>query len=220
MKNLLVWMAILGFPAATKAENPCVHVKAGVAITKVAWADGMLKASGTWQVGEESAGAMVEYRIQSDRQWAESRSGTSGNWEVSLPWTACDRSTLRVDVFPSLKVGDLLVHCTENGKWAKQSFNVSCAPTAELGPCQWECAEEPAPLCSGHCTGTAKGGAGFLVAMQGINGQGFQLVEGPAQGPWTWTVTCAPGDKISFKVRDQGGTGLFSKAAERSCGQE
>jgi len=220
MKSLHAWIALLLLPAAARAENLCASVKAGVTITNVSWAAGVLKASGTWQVGEESPGAMLEYRVQSDRQWAESRSGKSGNWEVSLPWTSCDRSTFRVDVFPSLKLGDVLVHCTENGKSTKQSFNVSCAPTAELGPCQWECVEEPAPRCSGTCTGTAKGGAGLLLAMQGINGQGFQVVEGPSQGPWTWTVTCAPGDKVSFKVRDQGGTGLFSKAAERSCGQE
>jgi hypothetical protein len=220
MKSLHVWMAFLFLPAAAGAAGLCANVKAGVTITNVSYADGIMKASGTWQVGEDSVGAMVEYRLQSDRQWAESRSGTSGTWEVSLPWKQCDRSTLRVDVFPSLKVGDVLVHCTENGKSTTRNFVVSCAPTAELGPCQWECAEEPAPRCSGTCTGTAKGGAGLLMAMQGINGEGFQIVEGPAKGPWTWTVACAPGDKVSFRVRDQAGTGVFSKLAERPCGAE
>jgi len=220
MKSLHAWIALLLLPAAAGAESLCAKAQAGVTITNVSWAAGILKASGTWQVGEESAGAMLEYRVQSDRQWAESRMGKSGNWEVALPWTFCDRSTLRVDVFPSLKLGDVLVHCTENGKSTKQSFNVSCVPTAELGACQWECAEEPAPRCSGTCTGMAKGGAGSYVAMQGINGQGFQVVEGPPQGPWTWTVACAPGDKVLFAVRDRGGTGPMSKTAERPCGRE
>jgi len=220
MKALRICMALLILPVAAGAANLCSNVKAGVTITDVIYADGMMKASGTWQVGEDSPGAMVEYRIQSDRQWAESRSGTSGNWQVSLPWTQCDRSTLRVDVFPSLKVGDVLVHCTENGKFATRRFNVSCAPEAELGPCQWECSEEEPARCSGTCTGTVKGGVGIILAMLGANGEDFQVIEGPPQGPWTLTVTCAPGEKVSFKVRDRSGSGLFSAVAELPCGKE
>ena len=220
MKSLHLWLAVLILPAVAGAENLCSQVKAGVTITGVSHADGILKAAGTWEVGEESPGAMVEYRIQSDRQWAESRSGKAGTWEVSLPWTACDRSTLRVDVFPSLKAGDILVHCTENGKFATRRFVVSCAPKAELGPCQWECSEEAPARCAGTCIGTGKGGAGPLVAMRGLNGKDFQVIEGPPQGPWTWAVTCTHGDKVSFAVRDKSGTGILSSVAELPCGEE
>jgi hypothetical protein len=220
MKSLCIWMAILILPAAAGAADLCAKVKAGVEIKALSFENGTVKASGTWRVGEDSVGAMLEYRLQSDRQWAESRSGTSGTWEISLPWDKCYRSGFRVDVFPTLKVGNLLVHCTENGGSAVQIFMASCAPSVALGPCQWECSEESPTQCSGTCTGTAKGGNGNLVALQGVNGKDFQVIEGPPRGPWSWSVTCSPGDKVSFKVRDQSGTGGFSNEAEWPCGKE
>jgi hypothetical protein len=56
--------------------------------------------------------------------------------------------------------------------------------------------------------------------MQGVNGKNYQIVEGAPQGPWTWTVTCAPGDMVSFLVRDKAGTGVLSAVAELPCGKE
>jgi len=219
MKTLSLSMAILTLPAAAGAADLCANVKAAATITDLTFADGVVKASGTWQVGEDSVGAMVEFRLQGDRQWAESHSGTTGTWQISLPWDKCYRSGFRVDVFPTLKLGDVLVHCTENGKAAIREFTGSCLPSADLGLCQWECSDEAPAHCTGTCTGTAKGGTGTLVALQGKNDKDYQVVDGPPRGPWSWPVVCAPGDKVSFKVRDLAGTGGFSNVAERLCGK-
>jgi hypothetical protein len=219
MKSPYLWLAFLTLPTAAAAANPCANLKAGVTIAEISHADGVMKASGTWEVGEGVPSALVEYRIQGDRYWVESRTGTSGAWQVSIPWTQCNRSSLRVDVLPSVKVGDVLVYCWENVKATSQRFVVNCAPTAELGPCQWECSDEKPLRCSGTCTGTGQGGTGYLVGMYGVNGESYQFSEA-TEGVWTWTVTCAPGDKVSFRVRDKSGSGVLSEVAERLCGQE
>jgi hypothetical protein len=39
------------------------------------------------------------------------------------------------------------------------------------------------------------------------------------EGPFTQAVTCMPGQKISFKVRDRDGRGLWSNVAELGCGK-
>jgi hypothetical protein len=218
MKILYLSIAMM-LPVAAWGADLCAGATSGATITGVSYADGIVTASGTWRVGENAAGALVEYRIQSDRQSAETRSGASGSWEVALPYTSCDRNTFRVYVFPAFKKGDVLVHCTENGQSAAQSFMISCQPTAELGPCEWECSEGPPARCSGICAGTAKGGRGGLAGLQGINGEGFQAVEASAEGRWTLTVTCSPGDQVSFKVRDRSGLGAFSNVAQWPCGK-
>ena len=71
------------------AADVCANAKAGVTISDAAWADGVLNASGTWQAGEGTTGVMMEYRIESDREWVELRAGTSGTWEVTIPYRDC-----------------------------------------------------------------------------------------------------------------------------------
>lgn len=226
MKILSLWTVLLLLPAVAPASPPksdvCAGAKGAVTIESVSFADGLLKAAGTWRVGEGRVGALVEYRIQSDRQAAEVRSGPEGTWEAALPYDRCGRSVLRVDVFPSVKSGAVQVHCLADGQAVTRSFQVDCTPAAGIGPCQWECAEEQGKpdWCSGSCTATAKGGEGSLVAMIGMNDKDYQLVEGPEFGPWTAAVTCAAGDKVSFKVRDHVGSGAFSNVAELPCGKE
>jgi hypothetical protein len=228
MKILSLWTVLLLLPAVAPASPPksdvCAGAKGAVTIETVSFADGVVKAAGTWRVGEGRAGALIEYRIQSDRQAAEVHSGPAGTWEAALPYGHCGRSVLRVDAFPSVKSGELQVHCLADGQAATRSFEVDCSPAADLGPCQWECAEPAGEkgktFCSGSCTATARGGEGSLVAMIGVDDEDYQLVEGPEFGPWTATVTCEPGHRVTFKVRDHVGSGAFSKVAELPCGKE
>ncbi len=209
---------VLGASPAPAADV-CANARASVALSDLSWADGVLKASGTWQAGEGAAGVMLEYRIQSDRQWLEQRAGAAGTWEASIPYRRCGRNSFRVEAFPGVQSGAVQVQCLEKGGTEARTFMVDCLPIATLASCQWECEGEPV-RCTGHCTGTGKGGIGNLIGMMGINGKDYQIAEGPPEGPWTAVVACSPGDVVSFLVRDKGGGGAPSKVVEHPCGQE
>lgn len=221
MKSLYLWTMIALLPALAAADV-CSGTKATVSIADVSYAGGMLKAGGSWNVGEGSLGAILEYRVQSNRQWVESRPGISGEWILELPYDRCGRSTFEVQVLARVKSGEIEAVCLESMGKAVQHFVVDCKPKAVIGSCQWECVQEkdqPA-RCAGTCEAGAEGGLAGLVAMVAINDQGFQAVEGPDRGPWTLTLSCSPGDRISFKVRDHLGRGPFSDVAETLCGKE
>lgn len=221
MKRILLSLGaamLLALPI--HAAEVCANAKAGVTISNVTWADGVLKASGTWTAGEGIAGVSMEYRIESDREWLESYSGTSGSWEVAIPYRDCGRNTFQAESIPSVKSGSALVQCLGKGQAMTRNFTVDCSPVATFGSCQWECEEGPPAQCTGHCSGTGRGGTGTLLGIMGVNGKDYAYGEGPAQGPWTAVVTCSPGDKVTFMVRDKGGAGVPSKVVEHPCGQE
>jgi hypothetical protein len=223
MKNLLSVagaMFLLLSAAPAGAAEVCANAKAAVTITDASWADGVLKASGTWQAGEGAVGVAMEYRIESDREWLELRAGASGTWEVAIPYRDCGRNTFQAESMPVVKSGAVQVHCLGKGQAVTRNFNVDCSPAASFGSCQWECAEGPPVRCTGQCSGTGRGGTGTLLGLLGVNGKDFQYAEGPANGPWTAIVTCSPGDMVSFQVRDKGGAGAPSKTVEHPCGQE
>lgn len=202
------------------AADVCANAKAAVTIAGATYADGVLKASGTWQAGEGTTGVMMEYRIESDREWLELRAGASGTWEVAIPYRDCGRSTFQAEAIPGVKNGAVQVQCLGKGQVATRSFVVDCAPVATFGSCQWECEEGPPARCTGQCSGTGKGGVGNLLGLIGVNGKDYVYGEGPPEGPWTAIVTCSPGDKVTFMVRDKGGAGAPSKVVEHPCGQE
>lgn len=221
MKNAVLWISLsLLLPSLAGAADVCAAARAGLTITDFSVEEGMVKARGTWEVGEGSPGVLIEYRIDQDRYQLESWSGAAGTWEFIQAFPACDRHTVRVNAFPSVKDGARVVHCVENVGSVTRTFDLSCAPVADLGLCEWECSEGPPARCAGTCTGTGRSGVRGKVALRGINDDNYELVEGPRQGPWTFTVTCAPGERVSFKLRDNDGTGAFSNVAERPCGVE
>jgi hypothetical protein len=105
------------------------------------------------------------------------------------------------------------------GSSAPRRFEISCAPKAEIVDCQWECEAGETPQCSGVCTASARLGKGGYLPFWGLNGEGWQqAAESASEGPWSFPVTCAPGQRISFKVRDRSGRGLWSEVDEIGCG--
>ena len=90
---------------------------------------------------------------------------------------------------------------------------------AEIVDCQWECTGGEAPHCNGICTAVAHRGKLSYVPFWGINGEDWQQgTEATAEGQWSQVVACSPGQRISFKVRDRDGRGLWSKVDELGCG--
>lgn len=222
MKKLAILLFLLSMPAAAVAAEVCASAGAEVSIREVSVQEGVLKAAGTW-TAQGASGVLLEYRIDSDRMQTESRAGASGTWEYAEPVEKiprCGRHTLRVFVFPSVTDGPRLSHCLERSQSDPRSFEVSCAPVASLGLCDWECVDEPEPRCAGICSGSARRGSLQKVASWGLNGTNFEEIkERTPEGGWTFQVTCSPGDKVSFKVRDLGGSRETSNVAERLCGQ-
>lgn len=204
--------------AAARAADPCATASAVVGIAEATFADGVLIAHGSWQVAGASS-VMVEYRIDQDRLQSEVRPGTSGTWEVTQGFTFCGPHTLRVFAFPAVQEGGRLVHCLERGVSQASRFTVSCAPLVKIDSCSWECSGAAAERrCTGTCTASASGGKGIYIPFWGLDGAGFQPVPPPFTGPWSQPVTCAAGQRVSFKVRDRHGSGAWSEVAERDCG--
>lgn len=221
--GLLLLLAGLAAPlpaAAADITELCAAVTSTVQIAAAPYTDGLLAAHGSWEV-TGTAAVMLEYRIDQDRLQSEVRTGTSGTWEVKLPFKLCGPHTLRVFAFPVAQDGTRLAHCLERGASTPSRFTISCAPGAEITACAWECSEEAGGRhCSGSCTASVSGGRPPYLPFWGADGAGFQPVQPPGPGPWTQPVACAAGQKISFKVRDFHGTGAWSPQVERDCGQE
>jgi hypothetical protein len=216
---LVVSTLLLALPALpARAADSCAGKQAAVQVVDAAFADGVLKAHGTWQVTGANA-ILLEYRIDQDRLQGEVRTGTSGTWEMTLPFQLCDMHTLRVYVYPAVQESNRLVHCLDNGTSQPRRFQVSCGPKAQIVSCQWDCEDEAGGRrCTGTCTGEASGGRPPYLPFWGVDGAGYQPVQPPGPGPWTQPVACTAGQKISFKVRDYHGTSALSEPVERACG--
>jgi hypothetical protein len=207
-------------PVSSEIQALCNPAQAVLHVDEAVFSEGLIKAHGTWQVKGGASAVMLEYRVDMDRQQSEVRPGETGTWEVTQPWKKCGVVyTLRVYAFPVVAVGPRLVHCLERGASVPSRFTISCAPTAEIAGCQWNCkgAEEDRH-CSGTCSASAKGGRPPYLPFWGIDQLDFQPAVPPAEGPWTHPVACAPGQRISFKVRDYHGTGVWSPVVEKECG--
>lgn len=216
---VLAVLAGLLAAGAARAADPCAAASAAVGIAEASFTDGVLISHGSWQVAGASS-VMVEYRIDQDRLQSEVRPGTSGTWEVTQGFTICGPHTLRVFAFPAVQEGGRLMHCLERGVSQASRFTVSCAPLAKIDSCSWECSGAAAERrCTGTCTGSASGGKGLHIPFWGLDGAGFQPVPPPSVGPWSQPVTCAAGQRVSFKVRDRHGSGAWSEVAERACGE-
>lgn len=211
-------------PLAAQPADPaaCAGTRSGVDISQLTVEETALQAAGTWRVEGTEAGAMVEFRLDSDRMASETRSGGSGPWSFAFDFTGafkkCGRHTLRVFTFPVVKDGGRLAHCLAKGESAAKTFTISCAPKARIEHCEWECSDDEPAGCTGVCAATARGGAPGLVGLQALNNQDYKVVEGPEGGPWSWPVACRAGERVSFKVRDQQGIGVMSNVAEILCG--
>jgi hypothetical protein len=211
----------LALPAtAADTTSLCAATRSTVKIAEAPYTDGLLTAHGSWEV-IGAAAVMLEYRIDQDRLQSEVRMGTSGTWEVTLPFKLCGPHTLRVFAFPVAQDGTRLAHCLERGSSTPSRFTISCAPVAEISACVWECAEaDGGRHCTGSCTAAVSGGRPPYLPFWGVDGADFQPVQPPGPGPWTQPVACAAGQKISIKVRDFHGTGAWSAMVERDCGRE
>jgi hypothetical protein len=218
MKGTLLALILLAAPAA--AANLCPTATASAKITELTVKESLVEAKGTWQSGGSAAGVVLEYRFDSDRLQAEGQTGPSGTWHMSqdLAGYGCANHTLRVTAVPYVQDGVSQIHCLNSTTYVKQTFEVSCAPIAEIVDCQWECTGGKEPHCTGTCTGAARRGRLSYLPFWGLNGDAWQQGDTPGEGPFTQAVSCAPGQKISFKVRDRDGRGYWSSVVELGCG--
>jgi hypothetical protein len=180
---------------------------------------GTVKVSGSWETpGGPARGVLLEYRLDSDRYQAETQNGTTGKWRYSEEFKGCGSHTFEIVAFPSVVEDGRTVYCLPLGKTVRAFFTLPCqSMTSRLDCAGWSCKEG---RCTGTCTGDATGGEWGYVALFGVNDANYANLPSSQKGPWTYTVTCAPGERVSFKARDRLGAGGFSPVAERPCGQE
>src|SRR5262245_3445607 len=212
--KLATWI-LLGCIAALPArgQDICSAARSAVDVAGVTVAgDDTLDGKGTWSVEGGADGVLIEYRIDSDRMQSESRMGTSGTWDFArmLPNdVSCGKHTLVVHAFPSVKAGERQHHCLKKASSKPYVFEISCAPVVEIADCEWKCSGEDA-LCTGTCTAKARRGRLGYVPYWGVNGEDWEQGGESSEGPWSHPVACAPGERISFKVRDRDGKGFWS----------
>jgi hypothetical protein len=205
----------VGFPPA------CQTSQSTVKISDLQVEGSTVQAKGSWQVSGSAAGVMIEYRVDSDRLLSEDQAGTTGAWDLAydIAFEGCGPHTLRVFAFPYVMQGTRQIHCLQKNVSTPKRFEVSCAPIVEIVGCEWECGEDSKPACQGTCSGSAKSGRLSYVPFWGVDDAGYTSDNTPAEGPWTQAVSCSPGQKISFKVRDKNGTGFWSNVATHDCGK-
>jgi hypothetical protein len=221
MKGTFLALIFLAAPAVPAVgADLCPTATASATIADLTLKESQVDARGAWQSGGSAAGVILEYRFDSDRLQSEGQAGPSGTWTMTQDLTkyGCGKHTLRVTAVPYVQDGARQVHCLNDSTFVKQTFEVSCAPVAEIVDCQWECTGGDQPQCTGTCTGAARRGKLSYVPSWGVNDDAWQSAATPGEGPFTQAVSCAPGQKISFKVRDRDGRGLWSNVAELGCG--
>src|SRR5215470_16493031 len=87
---------------AARSQDVCQGRAATVTLGKVQVEGTTVKASGSWTASPGTHALGLEYRVDSDRQVLEVRTGESGEWSVSIPFPLCGRHVFRVDVFPAI----------------------------------------------------------------------------------------------------------------------
>ncbi|HTQ80129.1 MAG TPA: hypothetical protein VMM92_09035 [Thermoanaerobaculia bacterium] len=196
----------------------CTQVGIDVTSAGVQYEKGFVKSKGTWKAtGGPAKGVLLEYRLDSDRYQAETQTGTSGAWQYNEDFNGCGSHVLEVIAFPGVVENGRTIYCLQIGKTNKAIFDLPCqGMTATLDCSGWTCKDG---RCTGTCRGEANGGEWGYVALFGVNDANYVAVRDSQKGPWTQTVTCAPGERVSFKVRDHLGAGGFSPLAERPCGK-
>lgn len=216
MKGTFLALILLAAPVA--AADLCPTATASATIAELTVKEVLVESKGGWQSGGSAAGVIVEYRFDSDRLQSEGQAGPSGNWHITQEILGCGNHTLRVTAVPYVQDGVRQVHCLNQSTFVKQTFAVSCAPVAEIVDCQWECTGGKEPSCTGNCTGAARRGKLSYLPYWGVNGDAWQPAEMAGVGPFTQVVSCVPGQRISFKVRDRDGRGSWSEVDELGCG--
>lgn len=220
----LAALAMLLFASTLAAADLCPATDAQSVVTQISYKDGQVVASGTWAVSGGATGAMLEFRVDNDRLQAEARTGTSGIWSITQPFSVCDRPihALRVLVHPAVDGGEgRQSFCLDRMKRSEAAmFQFSCAARAEVSHCDWECGDGEDARCAGLCLVTATGGRLKYVPYQGTEGQEAQKFGDPSEGPWNLQVSCKRGEKITFTVRDNYGRGKPAPPVERQCGEE
>jgi hypothetical protein len=200
------------------ASGLCTQVGIDVVTETFKFEDGTVQAGGSWKApGAPARGVLLEYRLDSDRFQAETQTGTSGKWKYTEKYNECGSHVLEVVAFPSVVEDGRTVYCLPLGKTVKSIFQGSCQSMASKLDCGgWTCQDG---RCTGTCSGNATGGQWGYVPLFGVDDANYVALPSSPKGPWTQKVTCAPGQKVTFKARDRLGAGGFSPIAERPCGQ-
>jgi hypothetical protein len=200
------------------ASGLCTQVGINVVNAGLHYENGTVKVSGTWEApGGPARGVLLEYRLDSDRYEAETQNGTAGSWRYNEKFKACGSHVFEIVAFPSVVEDGRTVYCLPLGKTVKAFFDLPCqGMTSKLDCTDWVCKDG---RCTGTCTGNATGGDWGYAALFGVNDANYINLPATPKGPWTHTVTCAPGERVSFKARDRLGAGGFSPVAEQPCGQ-
>jgi len=204
-------------PPGRGASGRCAGANVTFDLEKATAANGDLSAGGSWKVDGTADGIYLELRVNTNRYHAELQQGSAGRYAYLTDFRRCGLEVVRVFACPTVREGGREVQCLAKGHSVAKKMDVDCSPKARILHCSWDCADDAAQGCAGTCTAEAKGGDKTLVGLWGVNDAEYASVGGPPYGPWTAVVRCKPGERVSFRARDGGGTGSSSAPAEVPC---
>lgn len=207
--------------AEESPRNVCADASATVIVEQVGMDGEEFTAKGTWSAGGNAVGALLEYRIDSDRMAAEARLGPGGTWETRIGGKACGRHYFRVTALPLAPDGSRHAVCLSKPATQNEDYDDECLAPVSLSQCEWDCREGPDAVCVGRCLGSVEGAAGNRFVPQVRVGAEvlFKTAEAASPGPWWLTLNCSRGEKVAFRVREASGRRDYSLPVEIDCGR-
>jgi hypothetical protein len=194
----------------------CPEAAVTAALSAAQHDGGDLHLSGRFTAGGTAAGALVEYRVDSDRYRAETRAGKEGALESVFPFKLCGDHVARLAVYPLVADGDRQAICLARSAQAVARFNVSCGAELRFGDCRWQC-DEASGACTGSCVATVRGEGDFKVVMS-VAQAAFQPVGEAGPGPFHIALSCRAGESIRLRARSLRAS-RYGGFAEHVCGQ-
>jgi hypothetical protein len=207
-------------PPGRQPSAKCAAAELTFDLADAAAQGATLTAAGRWKVGGTADGLLLELRVNGNRYHGELQHGGAGRYAYATDFGQCGLQVVRVFACPTVREGGREVQCLARGRSVAKNLHVDCTPSARILRCTWECADDPRQGCAGTCTADAAGGEQNLVGLWGVDDKNYEFVAGPPHGPWMAVVRCKPGERVSFRARDQAGLGSVSPVAEKPCGVE
>ncbi len=192
----------------------CDQATAGATVARGGMVGGEVVANGTWESGGGATGVLLEYRIDSDRYFAETRLGSRGEWAARFPYELCGDHRLRVFAFPLVGAGEHRTVCLGASRSAVAPFQNHCGTVPSFA-CEWRC---EGAECTGSCSAAVSGGEGPFTLMVNSGRSGFREAAPAGPGPFEFEVRCRAGDAVRLRARGGAANRGFSPAVELKCG--
>lgn len=212
------WWVLVG--AAGGVIEPegvgCPEASVTAELTSASQAGDTLQVRGRISSAGTTTGALVEYRVDSDRYRSEILQIREGPIESAFPFKLCGDHVAQLWIYPLVTDGGRQAVCLGRSAQVKATFNSPCGAEALFDSCEWRC--DQAKNCNGTCQVSVHGEAGSFLLMSSVAESPFRPVGPAGPGPFKLALSCRAGAEITVRARGAGSKS-FSGAAKHVCGE-